>query len=86
MESVPGVRVEPPPDPEDAEATARWVAALGNMWEDVDEDVGDLDEGDTSLGADSAGFGDILEYGDPLLVSPTRALFFPMLTTGGGEY
>ena len=86
MESVLGVRVEPPSDPEDAEATARWVTTLGNVWEDVDEDVGDLDEGDTFLGADSAGFGDLLEYGDPLLVSSTRALFSPMMTVGGGKY
>lgn len=76
MESVLDVKVEPLPGPEDTEATARWATALGNMWENVDEDVGDPGEGGLFLGGDPTGFGDPLEYGDPLLVSPTRALLF----------
>ena len=77
---VPGVGVGPLPDPEDAEATARWVAALGNMWEDVGEDVGGPDEGGLFLGGDST------DFGDPFLVSPTRAPFIPMMAVGGEEY
>lgn len=58
MESVPGVKVEPLPGPDDAEAIARWTTAFGNMWEGMDEDVGDPDEGGLSLGGGSTGFGD----------------------------
>ena len=47
---------------------------MGNIWENIDEDMGDPDEGGLFLGGDPTGFRDPLEYGDPLLVSPNRAL------------